>query len=40
MVVGPYHFRDFLLKLPHVKQYLKDGGKLIFPLPSLEIVTG
>jgi len=39
-VVGPYHFRDFLLKLPHVKQYLKDGGKLIFPLPSLEIVTG
>jgi len=40
LVVGPYHFRDFLLKLPHVKQYLKDGGKLIFPLPSLEIVTG
>jgi NDP-4-keto-2,6-dideoxyhexose 3-C-methyltransferase len=38
LVVGPYHFRDFLLKLPHVKKYLSDGGKLIFPLPSLEIV--
>jgi hypothetical protein len=40
LVVGPYHFRDFLLELPHVKRYLAAGGKLIFPLPSLEIVSG
>jgi len=40
LVVGPYHFREFLLPLPHVKEYLAEGGQLIFPLPSLEIVTG
>lgn len=40
LVVGPYHFKDFLLQLPHVKKYLAAGGKLIFPLPSLEIVSG
>jgi hypothetical protein len=40
LVVGPYHFKAFLLGLPHVKKYLADGGKLIFPLPSLEIVSG
>lgn len=39
LVVGPYHFKPFLLKLPHVKKYLDEGGKLIFPLPSLEIVS-
>ena len=39
LVVGPYHFKDFLLGLPHVKKYLEEGGKLIFPLPSLEIVS-
>ncbi len=39
LVVGPYHFKPFLLNLPHVKKYLKEGGKLIFPLPSLEIVS-
>jgi hypothetical protein len=39
LVVGPYHFKDFLLELPHVKKYLEAGGKLIFPLPSLEIVS-
>lgn len=39
LVVGPYHFKAFLLGLPHVKKYLDEGGKLIFPLPSLEIVA-
>jgi len=39
LVVGPYHFKPFLLNLPHVKKYLQEGGKLIFPLPSLEIVS-
>ncbi len=40
LVVGPYHFKPFLLKLPQVIKYLADGGKLIFPLPSLEIISG
>ncbi len=39
LVVGPYHFRDFLLQLPHVKRFIEQGGKLVFPLPSLEIVS-
>ncbi|MCC6643092.1 MAG: methyltransferase domain-containing protein [Deltaproteobacteria bacterium] len=39
LVVGPYHFRDFFLTLPHVKAYLAEGGRLVFPLPSLEIVA-
>ncbi len=39
LVVGPYHFKEFLLQLPHVQKYLESGGKLIFPLPSLEIVS-
>ncbi len=39
LVVGPYHFKSFLLGLPHVRKYLEGGGKLIFPLPSLEIVS-
>jgi len=40
LVVGPYHFKPFLLGLPQVKKYLAEGGKIIFPLPSLEIVSG
>lgn len=39
LVVGPYHFKPFLLRLPHIQKYLEAGGKLIFPFPSLEIVA-
>lgn len=39
LVVGPYHFKEFFLKMPKVKKYLAQGGKLIFPLPALEIVS-
>ncbi len=39
LVVGPYHFKPFFLNLPQVKQFLNKGGKLIFPLPSLEIIS-
>ncbi len=39
LVVGPYHFKAFLLGLEVIKKYLNGGGKLIFPLPSLEIVA-
>lgn len=39
LVVGPYHFRDFLLNLKHVRDFIEEGGSLIFPLPSIDIVT-
>lgn len=38
LVVGPYHFREFFLGLPHLRGYLSKGGKLVFPLPKLEVV--
>jgi hypothetical protein len=36
MLVLPWHFRDFILK--REESYLNSGGKLIFPLPEIEIV--
>jgi len=35
-LVLPWHFREFILKKE--EKYIQEGGKLIFPLPSLEIV--
>ncbi len=35
-LVLPWHFRDNIIK--REKEYLKKGGKLIFPLPDIEIV--
>lgn len=37
-LVGPWHFKDNLLQKPKIKQYLSNGGKLIFPLPYFEVV--
>ncbi len=37
-LVMPWHFRDNLVQ--REQDYLKRGGKLIFPLPTLEIVEG
>jgi hypothetical protein len=37
MLVLPWHFREGIVK--RETQYLRDGGKLIFPLPSIEIVS-
>ena len=34
--VLPWHFRANLLK--REEAYLKSGGRMIFPLPSLDIV--
>jgi SAM-dependent methyltransferase len=34
-LVLPWHFRDMIIQ--REKQYLRRGGKLIFPLPSLEV---
>lgn len=36
MLVGPWHFREFIVD--REKEYLARGGKLIFPLPNIEIV--
>ncbi len=36
-LVLPWHFRDFIVR--DEQKYLSSGGKLIFPLPNLEIVS-
>ena len=36
MLVLPWHFKDHILK--REQNFLKNGGKLIFPLPDIEIV--
>lgn len=36
-LVLPWHFRDFILRKEAV--YLAQGGKMIFPMPEIEIVT-
>jgi SAM-dependent methyltransferase len=35
-LVLPWHFKDHIIK--REKEFLKKGGKLIFPLPDIEIV--
>lgn len=36
LLVLPWHFKDFIIKKE--KKYLNSGGKLIFPLPQIEII--
>ena len=36
MLVLPWHFKNFIIQKE--KKYINDGGKLIFPLPDIEIV--
>ena len=36
-IVLPWHFRSFIIE--DEKEYLNSGGKLIFPLPKLDIVS-
>lgn len=36
LLVLPWHFKDFIIKKE--KKYLDSGGKLIFPLPQIEII--
>jgi ABC-type Fe3+-hydroxamate transport system substrate-binding protein len=33
----PWHFRDFAVK--KYNSYLRNGGKFIFPLPDVEVVS-
>jgi len=37
LLVMPWHFREFIVEKEH--DCLESGGKLILPLPSLEIVS-
>jgi C-methyltransferase C-terminal domain len=36
LVVFPWHFRDGIVE--REQEYLRSGGRLIFPLPEIEIV--
>ena len=36
MLVLPWHFKDHIIK--REQKFLKNGGKLIFPLPDIEII--
>lgn len=36
LLVLPWHFKDFIIKKE--KKFLSKGGKLIFPLPDIEII--
>lgn len=36
LLVLPWHFRNFFIE--REKKYLQEGGKMIFPLPKIEIV--
>ena len=36
MVVLPWHFKNFIIQKE--KKFLNEGGKLIFPLPDIEII--
>jgi NDP-4-keto-2,6-dideoxyhexose 3-C-methyltransferase len=36
LVVFPWHFRDFVVRKE--ASFVRDGGKLLFPLPSLELI--
>ena len=38
LLVLPWHFKENILQ--REKEYLATGGKLIFPLPEIEIVGG
>ena len=37
LLVMPWHFREFIVEKE--RGYLESGGRLVFPLPSLEVVS-
>ena len=37
MLVLPWHFKDFIVTKE--RKFLEQGGRLIFPLPEIEIVS-
>ena len=36
LLVLPWHFKDHIIK--REQEFLKNGGKLIFPFPDIEII--
>jgi len=38
LVVGPWHFKQGLLKRQNIIKFRESVGKLVFPLPKLEII--
>ena len=36
-LVLPWHFKNFIIQKEH--EFIKNGGKLIFPLPNIEIIS-
>lgn len=38
ILIGPWHFRDSFLNNSKIKDYREKGGRLIFPLPEVEVV--
>jgi hypothetical protein len=36
LVIGPYHFKESFLKI--LSDYVEQGGRVIFPLPNLEVI--
>ena len=39
IIIGCYHFKDFFLGLPKIQEYIKNGGTVVFPLPTLEFYS-
>jgi hypothetical protein len=37
LIVFPWHFRDGVIA--REEEYLRNGGRLIFPLPEIEILS-
>lgn len=37
LLIGPWFFRDLFIE--REKEYLRQGGRLIFPLPSFEVIS-
>ena len=37
-LVPVWHFKESLLQNPKIRQYIQDGGRLVFPLPEFEII--
>jgi len=39
LIIGPYHFRTNILNNPKVKKFIEQGGRVVFPLPKLEVIS-
>ena len=37
LLVLPWHFRDEIIE--REKEFLQNGGKIIFPLPNFEVIS-